>query len=111
GSSWRPIQVRCSSRASSLPRSSICSPHVSAGSAPAAALSSSVALLGCSAETLGSPGCSRRPLQDCYSVMIETERLRLRPLTMDDLDEVVALHARPEVSRFMRPLPREQAVE
>jgi RimJ/RimL family protein N-acetyltransferase len=45
------------------------------------------------------------------SVVIETERLRLRPLRMDDLDDVVAPHAMPEVSRFMRPLPRDQAVD
>jgi RimJ/RimL family protein N-acetyltransferase len=44
-------------------------------------------------------------------VLIETERLRLRPLTMDDLDEFVALHAEPDVSRFMLALDREQAIE
>jgi RimJ/RimL family protein N-acetyltransferase len=37
-------------------------------------------------------------------VLIETERLRLRPMEMDDLDESVALHTDPEVTRFIRPL-------
>lgn len=32
---------------------------------------------------------------------IETERLTLRPLAMDDLDQLVALQAEPEVARFM----------
>ncbi|MGN6662992.1 MAG: GNAT family N-acetyltransferase [Solirubrobacterales bacterium] len=33
--------------------------------------------------------------------MIETERLYLRAMTMDDLDELVRLHEDPEVARFM----------
>jgi len=44
-------------------------------------------------------------------VVIETERLRLRQLRIGGLDEIVALHAKPEVARFMRPLPRERAIE
>jgi RimJ/RimL family protein N-acetyltransferase len=35
------------------------------------------------------------------SVRIETERLVLRQLTTDDLDELVAIHAEPDVRRFM----------
>lgn len=42
---------------------------------------------------------------------IETERLLLRPIGMDDLDEFVALHAEPDVSRFIRPLDRAEAEE
>ncbi len=44
-------------------------------------------------------------------MLIETDRLCLRPLAMTDLDDLVALHAQPEVSRFMRPLARERAIE
>lgn len=33
--------------------------------------------------------------------MIETERLRLRRMTIDDLDQLVRLHEDPEVARFM----------
>lgn len=40
---------------------------------------------------------------------IETERLLLRPLELSDLDDFVALHAEPEVTRFIRPLDREAA--
>jgi RimJ/RimL family protein N-acetyltransferase len=43
--------------------------------------------------------------------MIHTAHLLLRPMTMDDLDDFVALHAEPEVERFMLPLGREQAIE
>jgi RimJ/RimL family protein N-acetyltransferase len=42
-------------------------------------------------------------------MVIETERLVLRPLRLEDVDELVALQARPEVSRFMRSVDREQA--
>lgn len=42
---------------------------------------------------------------------IETQRLLLRPMEMDDLDEFVALHAEPEVTRFIRPLDRAAAEE
>lgn len=34
-------------------------------------------------------------------ISIETERLRLRPVALGDLDEVVRLHEDPEVARFM----------
>lgn len=44
-------------------------------------------------------------------VLIETARLRMRPLGMTDLDDVVALHAWPEVSRFVPELPRGLAIE
>ena len=39
--------------------------------------------------------------------MIETERLLLRPLSASDLDDLVALHAEPEVSRFMGTVDRQ----
>ncbi|HEX4280324.1 MAG TPA: GNAT family N-acetyltransferase [Solirubrobacteraceae bacterium] len=42
---------------------------------------------------------------------IDTERLHLRPMTMRDVDDLVALHADPEVSRFTRPFNREEAIE
>jgi RimJ/RimL family protein N-acetyltransferase len=44
-------------------------------------------------------------------VLIETERLRLRPMEMGDLDEFVALHADPEVTKFIRPLDPTAAKE
>ena len=44
-------------------------------------------------------------------VVIETERLLLRPLAMADLDEFVALHDDPEVTRFMRRLARPEAAD
>lgn len=44
-------------------------------------------------------------------VMIETRRLRLRPMESGDLDELVALHTDPEVTRFIRPLDRAAAQE
>jgi RimJ/RimL family protein N-acetyltransferase len=40
---------------------------------------------------------------------IETQRLLLRPIELGDLDEFVALHADPEVTRFIRPLDRAAA--
>jgi RimJ/RimL family protein N-acetyltransferase len=40
---------------------------------------------------------------------IETDRLLLRPLELQDVEALVALHATPEVSRFMTVLNREQA--
>lgn len=42
-------------------------------------------------------------------VLIDTERLLLRPLLMSDLDDFVGLHEDPEVVRFVRTLDREQA--
>src|SRR6266566_4154461 len=43
--------------------------------------------------------------------MIETDRLRLRPMAMADLDELVALHEEPGVIRFMGSFDREHAIE
>jgi RimJ/RimL family protein N-acetyltransferase len=42
---------------------------------------------------------------------IETERLLLRPLTLADVDELVAIHADPEVGRHMSAFDRERAIE
>lgn len=42
-------------------------------------------------------------------VVIETERLLLRPLCMGDLDDFVELHAQPEVSRFTATFDRDEA--
>jgi RimJ/RimL family protein N-acetyltransferase len=42
-------------------------------------------------------------------VVIETERLLLRPLALADLDELVALQSDPEVVRFIDRLDRAQA--
>ncbi len=42
---------------------------------------------------------------------IETDRLYLRPMTMRDVDDVVALHADPEVTRFMRAFNRDEAIQ
>jgi len=44
-------------------------------------------------------------------VVLETERLLLRPLEMADLDEFVELHEQPEVVRFIRRLERPEAEE
>jgi RimJ/RimL family protein N-acetyltransferase len=41
------------------------------------------------------------------TVTIETERLRLRPVTKEDLDEIERLHEDPEVARFMGTPDRE----
>jgi RimJ/RimL family protein N-acetyltransferase len=50
-------------------------------------------------------------VEDRAPVRIETQRLLLRPIERDDLDEFVALHAEPEVTRFIRPLDRAAAEE
>ena len=42
---------------------------------------------------------------------IDTERLYLRPMTTRDVDDLVALHSDPEVSRYMRPFDRDEAIE
>jgi len=42
---------------------------------------------------------------------IETQRLLLRPIGLGDLDEFVALHTDPEVTRFIRPLDGGEAKE
>ncbi|MFI8853141.1 GNAT family N-acetyltransferase [Streptomyces sp. 891-h] len=44
-------------------------------------------------------------------VVIETERLWLRPLTPRDLDFFVELHSDPEITRFVPTFTREQARE
>jgi RimJ/RimL family protein N-acetyltransferase len=44
-------------------------------------------------------------------VRLETRRLLLRPISIEDLDDFAALHADPEVTRFIQPLDREQAEE
>jgi RimJ/RimL family protein N-acetyltransferase len=44
-------------------------------------------------------------------MQIETGRLKLRQIEMADLDEFAALHADPEVTRFVRPLDRAAARE
>ncbi len=44
-------------------------------------------------------------------MLIETERLLLRPLVLDDLEQFAALHRDPEVTRFVRALDRIQAAE
>ena len=44
-------------------------------------------------------------------MVIETERLLLRPLTMEDLDEFVAVHAHPDVVRHIRPFDRDGAIQ
>jgi RimJ/RimL family protein N-acetyltransferase len=45
------------------------------------------------------------------AVLIETDRLLLRRFSPEDLDHFVALHSEPEVTRFIRPLGREEAAE
>jgi len=45
------------------------------------------------------------------AVLIETERLWLRPMRIGDLDDFAALHADPEVTGFIRPLDRTEAEE
>jgi RimJ/RimL family protein N-acetyltransferase len=42
---------------------------------------------------------------------LETRRLLLRPISIEDLDDFVELHADPEVTRFIRPLDRAEAEE
>jgi RimJ/RimL family protein N-acetyltransferase len=44
-------------------------------------------------------------------VAIETERLVLRRFTIDDLDELVAIHADPGIIRFIGPFDRQRAIE
>jgi RimJ/RimL family protein N-acetyltransferase len=41
--------------------------------------------------------------------LIETERLLLRPLAMDDLAALVALHADPRVNRFVSAYTEDEA--
>jgi RimJ/RimL family protein N-acetyltransferase len=44
-------------------------------------------------------------------VEIETDRLLLRPLTIEDLDELVAIHSEPDVVRFMGRFDRARLLE
>jgi RimJ/RimL family protein N-acetyltransferase len=44
-------------------------------------------------------------------MLIETRRLRLRPIELGDLDEFVGLHIDPAVTQFIRPLDRAAARE
>jgi RimJ/RimL family protein N-acetyltransferase len=44
-------------------------------------------------------------------VLLETERLLLRPISTEDLDEFVALHADPEVTRYISSFDRAAAEE
>ncbi len=43
-------------------------------------------------------------------MLIETERLLLRPLELEDMDDLVALQSSPEVTRFVSLLDRERAL-
>ena len=42
---------------------------------------------------------------------IDTERLCMRPMTMHDVDDLLALHSEPEVSRFMSEFDRDAAID
>jgi RimJ/RimL family protein N-acetyltransferase len=57
----------------------------------------------------------RRPPQSrpvrLFAVLIQTDRLRLRPMTVRDVDQLLALHAHPDVSRFAGAPDRQQALE
>lgn len=57
----------------------------------------------------------RRPLRlravKLTAVLIQTVRLRLRPMTVRDVDELLAIHAHPEVSRFVGAPDRAEALE
>jgi RimJ/RimL family protein N-acetyltransferase len=44
-------------------------------------------------------------------VVIETERLLLRPMTVEDLDHVLALHSEPAIIEFLGPTTAEAARE
>jgi RimJ/RimL family protein N-acetyltransferase len=43
--------------------------------------------------------------------VIETKRLLLRPLTLGDVDELIAMHDHPDVARFLKQLERATAEE
>lgn len=43
--------------------------------------------------------------------MIETSRLLLRHITMEDLDELAAIHAEPQVERFVGPFDRDRLID
>lgn len=58
------------------------------------------------------PDCQGAPgPRHTLTVMIETDRLQLRPLTMADLDDLIAIHAKPEVQRFFGPLGRAELID
>ena len=57
-----------------------------------------------------SVGAERPRAVKLRSVRIETERLLLRPITLADLDEFVAMHAETAVARFVRSFARDQAI-
>jgi len=44
-------------------------------------------------------------------VHIDTERLYLRPVTMHDVDDLLALHSEPKVREFMRAFDRDGVIE
>jgi RimJ/RimL family protein N-acetyltransferase len=44
-------------------------------------------------------------------VHIDTERLYLRPMTMHDVDDLLALHSEPEVREFMGAVDRDELVD
>lgn len=44
-------------------------------------------------------------------MMIETERLQLRPLTVDDLNDLIPIHSAPEVEHFMGSLGRAELTD
>ena len=44
-------------------------------------------------------------------VVIETERLLLRRVTVDDIDELVRIHPDPDIMRFMGPFDRAEAID
>ena len=44
------------------------------------------------------------------SIVLETERLLLRPVTPDDADELIALHSDPEVMRYLGGVDRPERV-
>jgi RimJ/RimL family protein N-acetyltransferase len=49
-------------------------------------------------------------VRDIDSPAIETERLVLTPLTIDDIDEYLDLHADPDVARFLGEMDRDLAI-
>jgi RimJ/RimL family protein N-acetyltransferase len=55
----------------------------------------------------------RSPAGRLYArrVLLETRRLLMRPMSPEDLDEFVELHADPEVTRFIVPFDRPEAEE
>lgn len=57
------------------------------------------------------PGGARLAARSMLECMIETERLLLRPLYVSDADDFVALHADPQVNRFVGSYSRQQARE